>query len=218
MHGIAKYFAAPIFAICMASAASAAPVNLSVNINVWHGNNPNPGDPNDSSQQALPSSTLNTQDYIGFFSYSGPIDFSDTNQATDLMSNFIPGAGLPAIQMSSPTFDLTSLFEFTFILPTGMTIESITHDDGISLYDITTSSGNLIPGHEGPTTASTTLLPPLIAGHNYEVWYAATNGAPSILTFNGAAAVPESSTWALLVIGFGALGAAARKRSASLAA
>ncbi|UAK24311.1 hypothetical protein [Sphingomonas nostoxanthinifaciens] len=212
MKFLARYCVAPVLACCIASAASAAPILLSVNINVWHGFSPSPGSIGDPTQMADPSNPLTSQTYVGFFSYTGPINFSDSSQATDLMSNFIPGIGLPTTQMSAPTFNEASLFEFTFILPTDLTGASITHDDGISLFDITTSSSNLIPGNEGPTSATTTALPSLVGGHNYELWYVAANGAPSTLIFDAGSAVPEMSTWASLVVGFGALGFATRRR------
>ncbi|MBU3078057.1 PEPxxWA-CTERM sorting domain-containing protein [Sphingomonas sp. XMGL2] len=137
------------------------------------------------------------------------------SQATDLMSNFIPGVGLPADQMSTPTFDAVTLFAFNFTFATNLVGASITHDDGISLFDITTSSGNLISGNEGPTVAATTMLPTLEAGHIYQLWYIAANGAPSILRFDdGTPAVPEPATWAMLVLGFGVIGVTARRRRA----
>lgn len=40
-----------------------------------------------------------------------------------------------------------------------------THDDGVSLFDITTSNGNLIPGSSTPTCLDMATLPTLIAGH-----------------------------------------------------
>jgi hypothetical protein len=212
MKSIVKLVLGSVLVVCLAGAAHASPVSLSTNFNVWHGNNPNPGVSTDPTQQADPANPLSSQTFIGFFSFSGPINFSNTSQATDLMSNFIPGVGLPAVQMSAPPYDVTSLFEFTFVLPVGVTIDSITHDDGISLFDLTTNSANLIPGNEGPTTAVTTLLPALTAGDNYEVWYVAANGAPSILSFNGSSAVPEPATWAMLILGFAGLGYAGYRR------
>jgi hypothetical protein len=209
--GFTKYALSAALAICVATASSAAPVVLTTNFNVWHGTNPNPGDPTNLSQRALPTNTLSSQDYIGFFSYTGAFNFSDTNQATDTMSNFISGVGLPNIQMSSPNFTVATLFEFTFVLTSDLIGASITHDDGVSLYDLTTNSDNLIPGNDGPTVAATTALPTLLAGHNYELWYVAANGAPSILSLDGPSAVPELSSWAMFIVGFGAIGFAARK-------
>jgi hypothetical protein len=214
MKGFAKYFVAPVLAIGIAGTASvaeAAPVVLTTNINVWTGFNPNPGDPNDPSQQALPTNTLTSQTYVGSFAYSGAFAFANLSQATDLMSNWIPDIGLPALQMSSATFNRASLFEFTFTLSADLTGAVLTHDDGVSLFNITTNSGNLIPGNAGPTVATATALPTLTGGQTYQLWYVAANGAPSVLRLEATSAIPEPATWMLLLVGFGAVGVAARR-------
>lgn len=214
-----KYLAGTVVAACIAASsgvASAAPVVLTTSINVWTGTNPNPGSSSDPTQQALPSNPLTSQTYVGNFSYTGAIDFANYNQATDLMSNWIPGIGLPALQMSSPSFATSSLFEFTFTVASDLTGVTLTHDDGVSLFNITTNSANLIPGHEGPTSATTTALPTLSGGQTYQIWYIAANGAPSILSLNATSAVPEPASWMLLIVGFGAVGLASRRTRATV--
>jgi hypothetical protein len=215
MWGKLKYAVMLTFAVTAATSptvATAAPVVLTTSINVWTGTSPNPGDQNDPTQQALPSNPLTSQTFVGNFSYTGPIDFANYSQATDLMSNWIPGIGLPALQMSTPTFAGASLFSFSFTLSSTLTDVMLTHDDGVSLFNITTNSANLIPGNEGPTSATTTAVPTLNAGEIYQLWYVASNGAPSILKMDSAtAAVPEPDTWMLLIVGFGAVGMVSRR-------
>lgn len=113
--------------------------------------------------------------------------------------------------MSSPTFNGASLFEFSFTLAADLSGAVLTHDDGVSLFNITTSSGNLIPGNAGPTVATATALPTLTAGQTYQLWYVAANGAPSVLRLEATPAIPEPATWMLLLVGFGAVGVAARR-------
>lgn len=211
MKQLARYCLASILAAGgLAGAAQADPVNLTgVTINVYHGANPNPGVSTDPTQQALPANGLPFQ---GLYTYSGPINFSDTSQATDYEDNFISGIGLPHVQMSEGPFALSTLFEFTFTLTSNLVGATVTHDDGISFYDVTTLSGNLIPGNSGPTVATTTALPTLMAGDIYQLWYIADNGAPSVLKLDAPAGVPEPSTWAMLFTGFGVVGYALRGR------
>jgi len=197
--------------LVVAGAAHAAPLNTTFNINLWSGMNPNPGDSTDPSQQALPTNTLTSTGTLINATYTGPLDFNVASQSDNYLDQFIPGAGLPHQLISSAPFADTTVFEFTWVQPT-TSGGVVSHDDGVSLFDITTSSGNLIPGNSAPTNLDMTTLPTLIAGHNYELWYVEANGAPSVLTLDQGTAVAEPGVLGVLGVGLLGLGFVARRR------
>ncbi len=59
--------------LLLASAAHAAPLNTTFNINLWFGANPNPGNGTDPSQQALPTNTLTSTGTLINATYTGPL-------------------------------------------------------------------------------------------------------------------------------------------------
>jgi hypothetical protein len=103
-----------------------------------------------------------------------------------------------------------TVFRFTF---TALTPELLTinHDDGVSLFlagtENLTNSNNLLPlSASSPTTASISTV--FIQPGVYDLWYAEVNGLPAVLQ---ASAVPEPSTWAMMLLGFAGLGFAFRQ-------
>jgi hypothetical protein len=120
--------------------------------------------------------------------------------------------------LSDPTFQNATVFEFSF---TALSTELLTvnHDDGISLFlagtEDATNSKNLLPlAASAPTTAIPTSV--VIGPGVYDLWYAEVNGLPAVLQ---ASAVPEPSTWAMMLLGFVGLGFAFRqsRRKVSMA-
>ncbi len=206
-----RTFATVLASLVVAGAAHAAPLNTTFNINLWFGTNPNPGDSTDPSQQALPTNTLTSTGTLINATYTGPLDFNIADQAHNFLDEFIPGIGLPHQLISSAPFADTTVFEFTWVQPT-TSGGTVSHDDGVSLFDITTNSGNLIPGNSAPTALDVTTLPTLIAGDNYELWYVEANGAPSVLTLN-LTSVPEPGALGVLGLGLVGLGFFVRRRA-----
>jgi hypothetical protein len=200
--------------------ASAGTV-ISDNVTIWSA--PTPGaNAGSASQQGLPTAT-------GLFGgplplvaastpFAQPINYNDTT--VDTIPGFFTTAGAPvpatclatcqAAVFSNGNFsDATVMrFQFTVLTPELLTVN---HDDGISLFvkgtEDLTNSANLLPlAASAPTTASLTSI--FIQPGVYDLWYAEVNGLPAVLQ---ASAVPEPSTWAMMLLGFAGLGFAFRQ-------
>ena len=173
------------------------------------------------------------------FRYDGPLSFSNTNpQSSDNtgditgtffganaagISNYVgfgPSttvygaggadfrtlAGFLATSGSAANFAYGSLYTFTTIGNLGGLELAITHDDGVSLY----ANGIRLAGlTAGPTSAITEKVRLPDGTKTYTLVYGRENGSPSILNV---AAVPEPATWAMMLVGFGMMGAAMRYR------
>ena len=90
---------------------------------------------------------------------------------------------------------------------------SITHDDGASVYDYL---GNAVYSSPNETSAITGNFDLPTGAHPFTVYYVEGNGSPSVLNISGLA-VPEPATWAMMLMGFGGLGAVMRRRRAHAA-
>lgn len=176
------------------------------------------------------------------FTYTGPLSFSNTNPQSssntgDITSTFFGAnvagisnyvgfgpstvpygangadfrtlAGFLATSGSASNFAYGSIYTFTTIGNLGGQELSITHDDGVSLY----ANGIRLAGlTAGPTSAVTENVRLPDGTKTYTLVYGRENGSPSILNV---AAVPEPATWAMMLVGFGMMGASMRYRRRS---
>ena len=110
------------------------------------------------------------------------------------------GGGL-STTLSTSNYQSASLLELTFSISNTWG-GSITHDDGMSIYN---SAGTCVVCRPNPTIAETTTFSNLAAG-TYHLYYVEANGAPSQLTFNSITEAPEPG--ALALFGAGLLGCA----------
>ena len=160
---------------------------------------------------------------VGFtdeFMYNGSLDFLVDNNPKDLdletiADYFATGTGTVTgldtdvgdLRLSTPTFDLTTLFSFTEVFSSAFEVTA-THDDGISIYD----DGLEILSHDNPTGVRVT-GPGDFDGGEFTLIYAAANGNPSVLQVEAISAVPLPASAILLLGAMGGLGALSRRKA-----
>lgn len=190
----------------------------------------------------LPSTTFASGAATATFTYTGALNFSNTaaqntDSTGDLNSAIFPLAsissysgtgnfalgndnygsgvgGFLAGSGSAANFAYGSLYNIDLGVLTAGTVLTITHDDGISLFQGSTQVGSTV---SGPTSAVTDIVTILATGDTH-LWYSRQNGTPSILTVDAVAAVPEASTWAMMILGFFGVGAMAYRRKGGMRA
>ena len=118
--------------------------------------------------------------------------------------------------VDSPTFSSTILFTNTAAGNYWVSVETSTPDILYTALSITpiTGSGSLVYSG-GPTPAITLLGPQFLGAGQYNLTFGGNspNGgaASGSVTFR-LSAVPEPATWAMMLLGFGAIGFAMRRR------
>jgi len=143
---------------------------------------------------------------ISGYSGSGTVTTNGNVQVADFTSlaDFLQSSGSAAgfEYGSYYTFDLGTLFAGTVL--------TITHDDGAAFFQGDTRIGATEPGPTGVQTSTVTIEN---TGAT-TLRYSRQNGSPSVLIVDAdlSSAVPEPGTWALMILGFGAVGSAARYR------
>ena len=219
--------AALLGGLTLAGSASAAVV---YDVTVWTGTPNGVASSQTADNAHTPTSTPDVH-----FSYTGPLNWTDNapqNQAPtgDLFKNFINATDQAFISgWSSPdgayanqaawlnaSMSIAGNAYTTFFKIIGTytsaapSVSSIRHDDGASVYDFNGAPLYLSPPETTAITGAFTL--PAGTNQTFRIDYVAGNGTPSILNVS---AVPEPATWAMMILGFGMLGAGLRLRRSS---
>ncbi len=206
-----RLFTAAIAAsIAFAGAAGAVTLNGLFNVQVAQITNVN-----SSELEATAANFSNaiTTGVFDVFTYNGALDFGtfnsdDSTTVASWLATGTPGgvSGLDStigdLQLSKPNINAnpgsatTTFFLFTLATLNAADF-SITHDDGIALFD----DGLRIGGFNGPNGKRTTAVSGFDGGQ-FDLLYVATNGDPSILKVD-MTPVPVPASLPLLLAGLG---------------
>ncbi|RYE57534.1 MAG: PEP-CTERM sorting domain-containing protein, partial [Hyphomicrobiales bacterium] len=146
---------------------------------------------------------------IGGYAGTGSVDFGGSTVANFANVNrFLTSSG------SSAGFQYGSYYTFDLGTIVAGTVITITHDDGAAFFQGASQIGNTVTG---PTGQSTTTFTVGTTG-NTILRYSRQNGTPSILVVDAVSPVPEPATWAMMMLGFGAMGAVIRRRKTTTSA
>lgn len=151
----------------------------------------------------------------------GAINFTDApgnDSTTYTVGAFLNNpAGLSTTVANHVLNNTYFLFSGTTYLKAGANSFVIPHDDGLQL-DIA-GIGRVVdqPGPTAPVDTPFTVNAPKAGAYNFTLAYGETAGGPAVLNFavNGmpVGGTPEPASWALMLVGFGLVGTAARRRS-----
>ena len=134
--------------------------------------------------------------------YTGSGIFAPGNDNYNTVNGFLAGSG------SASSFAYGSLYTIKLGSLSAGTVLTITHDDGATVFQGNTQFG---PTASGPTSVVTDVVTITSTGDT-TLYYSRQNGTPSILQVS---AVPEPSTWAMMILGFIGVGFMAYRRKQS---
>ena len=175
-------------------------------------NNPNPGDASIVPPSSLPNATFSTN-AISFNTNDSPNTSIATWLNNPTFSNQMNG-----FNSSDQTNNIFVEITGSTYLTAGANSFVVGHDDGVVL---TMAGYGIVVNQPGPTSYSSSPFTVMNTGAAglvaFDLKYTECCGGPANLDFaiNGApvGGVPEPSTWAMMLLGFGGLGFAGYRRS-----
>lgn len=208
---ITKMLVAAVAGFALASAAQAQ-----VAVSIWT-NQPTAASNATLAQQGslgTPTATT-TVNAINFDSTSSPTGYT--------VGGFLNNpAGLDAGVAASDLNQTYMYLTGSLYLNAGNNSFVVSHDDGLQLN--IDGIGLVVdqPGPTSPTDTPFNVFAALAGTYNFELSYGETAGPPAQLVFNvnnqPVGSVPEPATWAMMLLGFGGMGLAMRrKRNAAVA-
>lgn len=148
------------------------------------------------------------------------INFDSSNVNGYTIGGFLNNpVGLNASLASAGLNDTYFLFTGTTFLNAGINSFVVPHDDGLELA--ITGIGTVLsqPGPTSPVDTPFDVLAPSAGLYNFTLAYGECCGPPARLEFaiNGqpVGGVPEPATWGMMLLGFGGIGMAMRRRRRS---
>jgi hypothetical protein len=202
-----------IGAAAAAALFSAGAANAGINVSIWVDQTAAANDATLAQAAALgaPSATTTV----------GALNFSTSNSDATTIDQFL-GTSLGGAVGGHLLDNTYFLFTGSTFLNAGDNSFVVPHDDGLQL-NIDGLTPSLVVDAPGPTAevdTPFTVNAPAAGLYTFELSYGECCGGPAVIRFdvNGApAGVPEPATWAMMLAGFGGLGAAIRNRRAKAA-
>jgi hypothetical protein len=192
-------------ALALVSLSSLAQANT-VTGSIWE------NDPTGANNATIANIPVTSPDVT--FSTTSPLNFSSGSLYT--IGEFLASGGGSTILTGSSQLGNTMLntffdFQGTVSVTNGQTF-TVAHDDGLTLVIDGLTVINA-PGPTAPTTTTVTYTGPT-GNFGFNLAYGECCGPPAVLAISLplTAAVPETSTWAMMILGFAGIGFMAYRR------
>lgn len=206
-----KFFLGTVAALTLASAAEAQ-----VSVSIWTNQPTAAGNATIAQAAALGSPTATTT--------VGVINFDSANVNGYTIGGFLNNpAGLSSAVATAGLDNTYFLLTGSTFLNAGTNTFTIPHDDGLELsFDGGIGTVLSQPGPTAPVNTLFSFTAPSAGLYNFTMSYGECCGPPARLAFtlNGApvGGVPEPATWAMMLLGFGGIGLAMRRRRSTAVA
>jgi hypothetical protein len=192
--------AATCAALLIAGAANAA-----INVSFWTDQSAAASDATLAQAAGLGAPSASTT--VGALNFN--TNNSDTTTVDQWLGTSLGGASAGAHLLDNTYF----LFTGSTYLKAGDNNFVVPHDDGLQLNIDGIGLVVDLPGPTGAVSTPFTVVAPAAGFYNFELSYGECCGGPAVLSFQvngGPGGVPEPATWAMMLVGFGGLGAAMR--------
>lgn len=203
-----KILLATVAAFALAGTAQAA-----INVSIWTGQPAAGGNATIAAAAGLGTPTGTTT--VGAINFNSAVGGYTVG---GFLNN--PGGLSPALAAANLN-DTYMLFTGQLFLDAGNNSFVVAHDDGLQLTIDTIGMVVNAPGPSSPSNLPFNVFAPAAGLYNFTMSYGECCGPPAqlIWTINQqpVGGVPEPATWAMMLLGFGGIGIAMRKRRQSIA-